>query len=442
MIDGIQKLIKPGPAVKLVAQIEQLVREGRIKPEGLLPPVRELARAVGVSPGTAAAAYQALRRQGIVTTDRRRGTRVLNPSSQRDYADVPVSPGVEDVQAANPDSALLPDLRPIFAGIDAVSESYAGNHVDADLLKQMRSSFEGDDIESSSLVVLSGATATMYRALRVSLSVGDKVAVEDPGFNEHHSSVRSQSMIPVPVAVDDEGMIPHALLAALRGGARAVILTPRFQSPTGAEMSRVRANALRGIFSEHPDVVVLLDDYGCFLSENTYQHCLPKSHARWVLVRSLSKAIAPDLRIAVAACDSGTAERLRQEQWLSDGWISAYLQRAAAAALASRSVRSLLGRAQKTYALRRRALLTALTARGVSAIGASGLNVWVPVNDEAAAVRGLLNRGWCARAGARYRFQSPPGIRITTARLLPESALSLADDLQGVLSDGRRERSP
>ena len=36
MIDAVQKLLKPGSAVKLVAQIEQLVRDGRIPPEALL----------------------------------------------------------------------------------------------------------------------------------------------------------------------------------------------------------------------------------------------------------------------------------------------------------------------------------------------------------------------------------------------------------------------
>src|SRR5229473_5438263 len=124
MIELVQQLIKPGPAVKLAAQIEGLVRDGRIAPEALLPPVREVARAVGVSPGTAAAAYKALRTQGLVTTDGRRGTRVLPRPAQREYIEAPAPPGTVDLQVANPDPRLLPGLRRIFAGIRAESDVY------------------------------------------------------------------------------------------------------------------------------------------------------------------------------------------------------------------------------------------------------------------------------------------------------------------------------
>jgi len=442
VIELIQQLIRPGPAVKLAQQIEGLVREGRIAPEALLPPVREVARALRVSPGTAAAAYKALRAQGVVITDGRRGTRVLPRTSQHDYAEVPAPPGTVDLQVANPDPRLLPDLRRIFAKVRAGSDVYGGSHFDEDLLRRMRAAFEADGIDGSHLVVMSGAIAAIYRALRACLGAGEKVAVEDPGFNEHHACVRAHSMVPVPVAVDEQGPMPEALSAALRGGARAAILTPRFQNPIGAAFSRARAADLRGVLAEHPDVAVFIDDYASLLSEAPYNDCLGGGRARWLVVRSLNKVISPELRVAVAAADAETADRLRKEQWLADGWISGYRQRAAAAALASRSVHSLVTRARKAYAERRSGLRRALARRGIEAQGATGLNLWVPVADEAEAVRGLLDRGWCVRAGARYRLRSAPAIRITIATLLPERAERLADDLRGVLGPGPGGRGP
>ncbi len=442
MIESIQKLIKPGPSVKLVAQFEQLVREGRIAPEAQLPPVRDLARAIGVSPGTAAAAYQALRRQGVVTTDRRRGTRVLPPSLQREYADQPAPPGTVDLQVANPDPRLLPNLKRIFAGIRAASDSYTGNHLDPNLAERMGASFEADGVNASRLVVICGATAAIYRSLRACLGPGDKVAVEDPGFNEHHASARSNSMIPVPVPIDDEGMLPEPLADAVRGGAKAVILTARCQSPTGAALSRARADELRNVLAGRPDVLVLIDDYVSLLADVRYHDCIGKDRSRWLVVRSFNKPVAPDLRVAVAAAGAEVADRLRREQWLADGWVSGYLQRTAAAALANRSVQASLARARQAYALRRTELLKALSERGIEARAATGLNVWVPVLDEAVVVRGLLELGWCVRAGARYRLRSPSAIRITITQLLPEQTVPLAEDLRSVLANGRGDRSP
>ena len=236
--------------------------------------------------------------------------------------------------------------------------------------------------------------------------------------------------------------MPEPLADALRGGAKAVILTARCQSPTGAALSRARADALRKVLVGHPDVLVLVDDYVSLLSDVRYHDCIGKGRSRWLVVRSFNKPVAPDLRVAVAAAGSEVADRLRREQWLADGWVSGYLQRAAAATLASRSVHASLARARQTYVLRRTELLKALSERGIEARGATGLNVWVPVLDEAVVVRGLLERGWCVRAGARYRLGSPPAIRITITQLLPEQTVSLAEDLRSVLANGRGDRSP
>jgi DNA-binding transcriptional MocR family regulator len=442
MIDLVQHLTRAASSVKLAAQIEALVRQGRIPPESLLPPVRTVAKALNVSPGTAAAAYKALRAQGIVTTDRRRGTRVLPRPSHREFTDTPAPPGALDLQIADPDPAFLPDLKKIFATIRPKSDRYGGTHLDPDLAARMRDGFEADGIDGSNLVVLSGAIAAIYRALRAICAAGDKVAVEDPGFNEHHASVRAHGMIPVAVAIDDEGMLPESLAAALRSGARAVILCPRFQSPTGSALTRARAAALRAVLAPHPDVAVLADDYGSLLADTPYHDCAGKGRARFLVVRSFNKTIAPDLRVAVVAADAETCDRVRREQWLSDGWVSGYLQRVAAAALASRSVHATLENARKMYAARREALLKALADRGIAARGATGLNVWIPVAGEADVVRGLLERGFCVRAGARYRLQSAAAIRVTTTELEPDQATRIAEALRDVLGERPTGRGP
>jgi DNA-binding transcriptional MocR family regulator len=103
----------------------------------------------------------------------------------------------------------------------------------------------------------------------------------------------------------------------------------------------------------------------------------------------------------------------------------------AALLLADEATARLLARAERVYAERHRALVSALAARGIEAAGDSGLGVWVPLAEEAA-VSGLLGQGWAVSPGERYRIRSAPGIRITTADLRPEEAERLADALAGL----------
>jgi DNA-binding transcriptional MocR family regulator len=90
---------------------------------------------------------------------------------------------------------------------------------------------------------------------------------------------------------------------------------------------------------------------------------------------------------------------------------------------------ALLAEASATYTERRQALLDALASHGLRAHGRSGLNVWVPLPEEAAMVQFLLGRGWGVRGGERYRFRSAPAIRVTTSDLLPDESQRLAADI-------------
>ena len=111
---------------------------------------------------------------------------------------------------------------------------------------------------------------------------------------------------------------------------------------------------------------------------------------------------------------------------LGPGWVSHLLQQIAAQLLGSAATTKLLARVERTYAERRAALVEALERRSIAAHGASGLGVWVPVTEEAATVQFLSERGWAVSPGERFRFHTPPGIRITTTDLEPAEAAELA----------------
>jgi DNA-binding transcriptional MocR family regulator len=144
--------------------------------------------------------------------------------------------------------------------------------------------------------------------------------------------------------------------------------------------------------------------------------------------------IGPDLRIALVAGDPLTIARIEGRQGLQRGWISHILQQLASALLADQATTRILRVAERVYTRRRQALISALARHGVTAIGESGLGIWIPLRDEAAAARELFAQGWSVSPGERYRHKSEPGIRVTTASLEPEAAKELARTLAEILN--------
>src|SRR5947199_2513309 len=236
-------------------------------------------------------------------------------------------------------------------------------------------------------------------------------------------------------------MRPPELQAALASGARAAIGTPRGQIPTGAAVDRARARELRAILARAPETLVIEDDHLGALAPEPL-HTTVSGRRRWAATRSVAKALGPDLRLAILVGDPLTVARVQGRLECGPGWVSHILQRLVVALWSDPAVEALVARARRTYDERRRRLLRELAARGVAATGASGLNVWIPVDDETAAVAGLLQRGWVVAPGEAYRLpRSAPAVRVTIATLVPAESRRLASDLADVLAGARSGRA-
>ena len=387
--------------------------------------MRELAAALGVSPATVAAAYRDLGQRGLVSANRRRGTVVAGQPPLRLRGARPVPAGAVDLARGNPDPALLPPLGPVLASIDPAHKLYGGPAKLPRLAALAQAGFAADGIPAGDLAITGGAMDGIERVLQAHLRPGDRVAVEDPGWPRIGDLVRALGLRPEPVAVDQSGPVPGELARALERGSRAVIVTPRGQNPTGAAVDPPRGRELVGILGRHRHAVLIEDDYVAAVAGAPYVP-LHTASDRWAVIRSLSKVLGPDLRVAPMAGDPLTISRVEGRQLLGPGWVSHLLQRAAAGLWDSTATRELLQRTTVTYAERRAALVDALAGHGIAAHGRSGLGVWVPLAEEATAVQQLAEDGWAVSPGERFRFRSPPGIRITTTGLDPAAATDLA----------------
>ena len=147
----------------------------------------------------------------------------------------------------------------------------------------------------------------------------------------------------------------------------------------------------------------------------------------WAFIRSAAKAYGPDLRLAVLAGDPRTLERVQGRQRLGPGWVSHLLQNVMVELWRDAAATQRVADAEAAYRAARTGLCAALADRGVLAHGRSGLNVWIPVPDEAVAMTALFAAGWAAAPGARFRIRATPGLRITVAELALADIEPLAD---------------
>jgi len=425
----VQSYLSGDSAVNIARSIESAVASGRIVGGSLLPPVRSAATHLRVSPATVAAAYRVLGQRGVVIADGRRGTRVRHAPPLAMPVPAPLPESVRDLAGGNPDHELLPPIP----RLEHEQMLYRDELNDPRLLDLARKQFVDDDMPAETIAVVSGALDGVERVLREHLRPGDRVAVEDPCFTGVLDLLSALALIAVPVTVDDEGLEPDALRRALRGDVAALIVTPRAQNPTGAAITAARQRALRAVLAKHPGLLLIEDDHAGPIAGAPYRTLADRHRERWAVVRSVSKSLGPDLRVALLAADARTIARVEGRQSLGIRWVSHILQRTVIAMWSDRRVLARLKRAERTYAERRNALLRELRTRGIEAHGVSGLNVWIPVREETPVVQGLMANGWAVQAGERYRITTGPAIRITIAALEPEDAERIAEELGRML---------
>ena len=419
-------------AAEIASSVEQGIRGGKYQPGDRLPPVRELARHLGTSPVTVAAAYRVLRARGLTAGAGRRGTRVVpNPAVPTGVRSVSATNGV-DLASGNPDPALLPSLDTAIHSV-SVEPQLCGEPLRLRALTAfLLSEFEADALPLGAVAVVGGALDGVERVVREHLRAGDVVAVEDPSFPGLLDLLTSVGLELAPYTIDDHGPEPAAFERAARRAA-AIVVTPRAQNPTGGALTAERASELRKILGKRRDVLLIENDPLGPVSGAPATTLAGAGSNHWAVLRSTSKFLGPDLRFAAMLGDEITIARVQGRQSLGTRWVSTILQQLVLALWSDPANGRLLARAAEIYTHRRNALRTALAARGVTVSASSGFNVWIPVQAEVPVVQALAEKGWAVTAGERFRLQTPPAIRVTVSTLEPVDAARFAGDLKEVM---------
>ena len=419
------------PTAKGLAQaVSRAIRDEVLSPGDQLPPIRRVAEELMVSPTTVSSAWQLLARSGAIRSDGRRGTTVAPDrlGGARYTTALRHQPGSRlDLSTGVPDPRLLPDLRLPAGqvGADAAPSSYLDDPVLPDLRGALRADWP---CAVDDLLVVDGAMDALDLITRTLFRPGDRVLVENPGFPPLLDLLEDRGVDVEAVALDDSGPVLADVVEGLSRKPVAIVIQPRGQNPTGVSLTPTRARRLASLLAPTSVLVIEDDSAGGIASSRDLSlgEWLPD---RVLHIRSFSKSYGPDLRLAAVSGPASVLAPIRHARALGQGWTSRLLQRALVALLSDPVSQAQVRRARGEYARRRGLVADRLAEHGILVPGTDGLNIWVPVRDESAAVLRLASQGIAVAPGGPFIVDGAhrgPHIRVTTG-LITDGQVDVAD---------------
>ncbi|MFI5932355.1 PLP-dependent aminotransferase family protein [Actinoplanes sp. NPDC051494] len=428
----------------IAAAVSRLVTAGDLPSGARLPTVRDVARALGVSPTTVSEAWRSLARAGAIQTRGRSGSFVTAPVLPRQrlrYAQLggTLSGVTRDFSTGVPDYDLLPSITESLRrlGDARLTTSYLEAAVLPPLETVLRQRWP---YPPEQVTVVDGALDALDRVTQTVVRFGDHVLVENPAFPPVLDLLEAVGATIVGVPMDGHGLRPDLLAAALKSyDPVAVYLQPRAHNPTGVSLSARRVEELADVLAAYPQVTIVEDDHAGDIATAPPVSLGTRLPDRTVHVAGFSKSHGPDLRLAALGGPAAVVTAVADRRLLGPGWSSRLLQAVLLDLLTSPDATAQVAAARTLYADRRTALLTALAERGVTATADDGINLWMTVEDQQTAMLTLAGHGIAVAPGAPFAV-SPLGadhVRITVG-LIRGDVTGLADIFASAAGAGAR----
>jgi GntR family transcriptional regulator/MocR family aminotransferase len=379
--------------VQLERELREAIRSGRLAAGERLPSSRTLAAELGISRGLVLESYSQLQAEGFLTSRTGSATRVaagalapgplapgaLVPGGQAPAASpttaapVPTGPVPEPRLAVDfcpgvPDLTSFPradwaramrdscrSATPAELGYGDPRGTEALRHVLAGYLRRVR----GTVADPDQIVICAGFGQGINLVLRSLAGDGvRRVAIEDPGDDDYLEICSRLGMEAVPVPIDERGIDVDALAVT---DVRAVILTPTHQFPTGTALAPERRQALVA-WAGQRDGTIIEDDYDAEFRYDrdpvgALQGLAPD---RVALIGTVSKSLAPALRLGWVVCPRRLLDPVMEDKRLSDRGSPTLEQLALATMIESGRFDRHLRRMREVYGRRRDRLVAAL----------------------------------------------------------------------------------
>jgi len=344
---------RKGPKYRAIAEaIAADIAGGRLAPGDKLPPLRDLAWTLGVTVGTVGRGYAEAERSGLVKGAVGSGTYVLQPGYRQIQA-MPTypEPGIVDMSIAAPAPAQeggyfatilrrLADDPKYGALLDYQPQGGTPRHREAGAAWLART---GIEVPPERVVMTSGAQHGIAVTFAALTQPGDRIATEFLTYNGVKAAAAMLGVKLEGLPMDAHGLRPDGFEdACKRGRLRALYCIPSGHNPTTGIMPAARRAEIAGIALRY-GVNVIEDDIFAGLLPSRPQPLSSMVGDLGFVVTSLSKAVAPGLRIGYVAGPAAIVDRLRigvrstcwaatpltaeiATQWIEDGTADTILR--------------------------------------------------------------------------------------------------------------------
>ncbi|HET6582829.1 MAG TPA: PLP-dependent aminotransferase family protein [Nannocystaceae bacterium] len=422
---------RTGPRYLAIADaLADDIRGGRLATGQRLPTHRDLADRLGVTVGTVSRAYREAIDRGLVNGEVGRGTYVrasetlptrpsmeLRDPTDRSRIDLSLNflrvPAYDDAVAQTlarlaqeRDVAALFDEYKPQPGIAAHREAGARWVADAGL-----------DVAADQVLVCAGAQHAMTVGVLGLTRPGDSIVAGEVTYPTMITLARVLHRPLRGVAMDREGIIPEALDAVCRAHRpRLLYCMPSVQNPSAAVMSVERRKAIAEIAMRHR-LAVLEDDVYGFLLDEPLPPLVQFMGEGGYFLTSLSKSVAPGLRVGYLVTPRGEAGR-----FLDALWATAVMAPPPTAEIAARWIHdgtaAAMARARRIEAGARQRIAAAVLAGCDLDRHANAFHVWLRLpapSRSAGFVACALQRGIAVVPGEAFAVGElrQPAVRVS-----------------------------
>jgi DNA-binding transcriptional MocR family regulator len=421
----------------LADTLEQAIRSGRLLPGSRLPTHRALSKRLGVAVSTVSRAYAEATRRGLINGTVGRGTFVLpigresDPGSNREglrplerlYLPLMQREGATNLSLNEPLSDGTG--KRLRCALEAVT--LKGNLIDLAHYQPVQGQLEhrqagaawlrelGIDVAAEDVYAVSGGQTALMTIFLGLARPGDTVLTEELTWPGALSVGRLTGIRLMPVAIDQEGMVPEAFEVACQTlRPRFVYTMPTLHNPTNVTAGLSRRQEIVRIARANNVLIVEDDAYGFLIEPRAIAYC-QLARDITVYLTSLSKSIAPALRVGFMSVPPRLHKAMRAAMRATTTMVSPVLLELAAEMINSGSGQEAI---QFQMAAARRRQQLAVSILGPEGSAPTSLHYWLRLPSDthnAVFVADSLANGVAVTPGDAFTVtpgRDPGGVRL------------------------------